>query len=450
MSSSFFWPEKNRIESILLIALPLIGGMFSQTVLNLIDTAMVSRLENSDAALAAVGYGGFILFTAQALILGLSTGVLACSARRKGENRIEETAYFLNAALLIIAAITPIIAFSVYVFSERFFPIINGDPQVIREGVPYLQARAIGIIFVCCNFAFRGFWNALNMTKIYLITMVSMHILNVILNYALIFGNLGAPQLGVEGAGLASTLSVFLGTVIYFSIAFRRARHLGFLRKLPQVAEIFTLLKLSLPNGLQQLFFSTGFLATFWIIGKIGTPEVAAANILVNLMLAAMLPSMALGLSAASLVGQALGKNNIEDASLWGWDVAKIAVFFLGALGIIFAVFPETIVSSLYFAETNTLQLTLWPMRLVGVFMSVEALGIVMQNALLGAGDTKRVMTISTINQWFIFLPLAYFAGPVLGLGLTAVWFLQSTYRIIQTIVFCYMWRQRKWARVHI
>ena len=87
MSSSFFWPEKNRIESILLIALPLIGGMFSQTVLNLIDTAMVSRLENSDAALAAVGYGGFILFTAQALILGLSTGVLACSARRKGENR---------------------------------------------------------------------------------------------------------------------------------------------------------------------------------------------------------------------------------------------------------------------------------------------------------------------------------------------------------------------------
>ena len=92
-----------------MLAVPLIGGMLSQTILNLVDTAMVSRLSNSDAALAAVGFGGFILFTSQAIILGLSTGVQACASRRLGEQREKETAHFLNAALIIILCTAPII-----------------------------------------------------------------------------------------------------------------------------------------------------------------------------------------------------------------------------------------------------------------------------------------------------------------------------------------------------
>ena len=90
---------KDRINRILGLALPVITGMVSQNVLNLVDTAMVSRLDHSNAALAAVGYGGFALFVAQSIILGLSTGVLVAAARRKGEGRQSETGYFLNAAL---------------------------------------------------------------------------------------------------------------------------------------------------------------------------------------------------------------------------------------------------------------------------------------------------------------------------------------------------------------
>ena len=111
-------PERKRVSRILLLAMPLIGGMLSQTILNLVDTAMVSRLENSDAALAAVGYGGFILFTAQAIILGLSTGVQACASRRQGQDRGPETAYFLNAALLIILFVAPLISIIVFVSSQ--------------------------------------------------------------------------------------------------------------------------------------------------------------------------------------------------------------------------------------------------------------------------------------------------------------------------------------------
>ncbi|MEC9248590.1 MAG: MATE family efflux transporter [Pseudomonadota bacterium] len=444
------FPEKDRIDRIFLLALPLIGGMLSQTILNLVDTAMVSRLPNSDAALAAVGFGGFILFTSQAIILGLSTGVQACASRRLGQERDRETAHFLNAALMIILVIAPLITLLVFFSSPSFYPYVNQDPDVISEGIPYLQIRSLGIIFVSSNFAFRGFWNAVDMTRVYLKTMVCMHGANIILNYILIFGKFGAPELGVEGAAYASLLSLAFGCLLYFYHAGKLAGNLGFLNQLPKFPDILTLIKLSLPNGFQQLFFSTGFLATFWIIGKIGTPEVAAANVLINLMLVAMLPSMAMGLSAATLVGQSLGRNNIRDAELWGWDVAKITSTALGLFGILLALFPEIIVSSIYTLSPQTTELTILPLRIVGVFMGFEALGTVLQSALLGAGDTRRVMTISIINQWVLFLPAAYWVGPVLGYGLTGVWLLQSVYRVWQTGIFLLLWKNREWAKVTI
>ena len=443
-------PEKSRVNRILFLAVPLIGGMLSQTILNLVDTAMVSRLSNSDAALAAVGFGGFILFTAQAIILGLSTGVQACASRRLGQDRSSETAYFLNAALLIILFVTPLISLIVFTTCPVFYPYINEDIDVITEGVPYLQIRSIGIIFMSSNFAFRGFWNAVDLTRVYLKTMVSMHLLNVILNYLLIFGNFGAPELGVEGAAFASLFSLGFGTAIYFYQARRLAGNLGFFNRLPRFPDILKLIQLSLPNGFQQLFFSTGFLATFWIIGKIGTPEVAAANVLINIMLVAMLPSLAMGLSAATLVGQSLGKEDVEDAELWGWDVAKITSLVLGIFGLLLACFPEFIVEAIYTLNPRTMDLTIWPLRIVGLCMGFEALGTVLQSALLGAGDTRRVMAISVANQWIIFLPAAYFIGPVLGYGLTGVWLLQSLYRIFQTSLFLILWKNRKWAKVTI
>jgi len=444
------FPEKDRANRIFLLAMPLIGGMLSQTILNLVDTAMVSRLQNSDAALAAVGFGGFILFTAQAIILGLSTGVQACASRRLGQERDKETAHFLNAALLIILCIAPILTILVFLTSPFFYPYINEDPDVITEGIPYLQIRSIGIIFISSNFAFRGFWNAVDMTKVYLKTMVSMHLINILLNYILIFGKFGAPELGVSGAAYASLFSLGLGSGLYFYHARKLAGNLGFLNRLPEFPDVLTLIQLSLPNGFQQLFFSTGFLATFWIIGRIGTPEVAAANVLINLMLVAMLPSMAMGLSAATLVGQALGKNNIREAERWGWDVAKLTSAFLGFFGFILAIFPEFIVTSIYSLSPKTTELTIWPLRIVGIFMGFEALGTVMQNALLGAGDTRRVMTISIFNQWILFLPAAYLIGPILGYGLTGVWLLQSIYRVWQTGIFLLLWKGKRWAKVTI
>lgn len=442
--------ERDRLRRILGLALPVIGGMVSQNILNLVDTAMVSRLDHSDAALAAVGYGGFALFVTQAVILGLSTGVQASASRRKGQGRLDETALFLNAALLMVLAVAPLLTLLLIAAIPHVYHWINDDPDVLVLGIPYLQIRAVGIVFVAMNFCFRGYWNAVDMTRLYLITLVLMHSLNIALNYALIFGHWGAPALGVRGAAIASVVALGFGTTIYVVFGWRYAREYGFLKGLPSRADILRLVQVSLPSGVQQLFFSAGFLALFWIIGQIGTAEVAAANVLVNVTLVALLPGMGLGLAAATLVGQALGRGDVDDAARWGWEVARVAIIGLVVLGLPMVLFPGALLSAIYTLEPATLERALWPLRLIGISMVFEAIGTIMQYALLGAGDTRRVMKVAIVNQWLVFLPLAWLAGPVGGHGLTAIWLLQVVYRALQAGIFSWFWRRRRWAHVHL
>lgn len=439
-----------RIRRILDLALPVIAGMVSQNVLNLVDTAMVSRLDHSNAALAAVGYGGFVLFVVQAIILGLSTGVLATASRRKGQGRISETAYFLNAALAIIVLVGPLLTALLVQVIPAIYTMINHDPNVIAIGVPYLQIRALGIVFVAMNFSFRGYWNAVDMTRLYMITLLGMHTLNILLNYVLIFGHFGAPSLGVKGAAIASVTALAVGSTTYFVLGLRHARAFGFLQRLPSRADVLRLIQVSLPSSIQQIFFAAGYLATFWIIGKVGTAEVAAANVLVNMMLVALLPGMGLGLAAATLVGQALGRGNIDEASRWGWDVVKVAVVGLVLLGAPMVICPRLLLTTIYTLDPGTLELALWPLRLVGLSMLFEAIGTILQNALLGAGDTRRVMFVAIFNQWVIFLPLAYLVGPVCGYGLTGIWLLQVLYRVLQAGIFSMFWVRRGWAHIAI
>ena len=439
---------QDRVRRILGLALPVIAGMISQNVLNLVDTAMVSRLDHSDAALAAVGYGGVVLFVAQSIILGLSTGVLATAARRKGEGRPGETAWFLNAALLIIVVVAPIISVCVFYVIPRVYPFINKDPAVMALGIPYLQIRAAGIIFVAMNFSFRGYWNAIDMTRLYMVTLILMHSVNIFLNWVFIFGNLGAPAMGVQGAGLASLCALGFGSLLYFLFGLRFARHLGFLKRLPARDDITRLIRISLPSGVHQIFFSAGWLGLFWIIGKVGTAEVAAGNVLVNVMLVAWLPGMGFGLAASTLVGQALGRRDAEDAARWGWDVVKIAAVGLTVLGLPMLLAPRLLLTSIYTLDPRTLELALWPLRLIGLTMIFEAIGTILQNALLGAGDSRRVMQVAILNQWCLFMPTAYVVGPVLGHGLLGIWLCQVAFRMLQSGVFALLWVRRDWVRV--
>jgi putative MATE family efflux protein len=439
--------DSYRLRRILALGLPIIGGMVSQNILNLVDTAMVGTL--GDAALAAVGIGGFTLFMCQALILGISTGVQATAARRKGEGEEARAATVLNTALALVLVIGPLFSMVLFWVIPHLFPLINDDPEVMASGIPYLGWRIMAITFVGMNFAFRGYWNAMDQSSLYMLTLIVMHACNIFFNWIFIFGNLGAPALGAEGAGLSSAMAMVIGSAVYFYLGIRFARRNGFLAGLLDRKDAKTLVRLSIPTGIQQLFFSTGFVVTFWIIGRIGTAEVAAANVLINVTLVALLPGLALGMASATLVGQALGRRDVEDAYRWGWDVVKVAVVVMGGLGVPMWLAPD-LISSGFIHDPETRALARWPMRIVGLGMPLEAIGFVLMHSLLGAGDAKRVALVSIGYQWLLFLPLAFLVGPTLGFGLVGVWLLQGSYRILMSGTFALMWRRGGWRRIQV
>jgi MATE family multidrug resistance protein len=445
---------RDRDRTILALALPIIGGMVSQNITNLIDLAMVGSL--GDAAVAAVGIGSFANFMAIAFITGLSAGVQAIAARRMGEGRVTETAVPLNGALVIALAIGAPLTVVLFLLVPSFYPLLNPDPAVAAEGVPYLQARLCSIVAVGMNFAFRGYWNGVNLSRLYLRTLIVMHAVNIFLNWVLIFGNLGAPELGAYGAGISNTISMYVGTFTYFSLALRHARGAGFLRGLPGREAFRTIARLAAPTGVQQFMFASGYTALFWILGHIGmrdtvhsTAEVAAANALVNVTLVAVLPGIGLGITAASLVGQALGRGDPNDAYRWGWDVVRVGVFVMGLLGLPMLIAPDAILWP-FLHDPETLAIARAPLRLIGASIAIDAVGMVLMNALLGAGASRLSLVVSVATQWLVFLPIAFVLGPVLGFGLFWIWLAQVGYRVLFASAFAAIWRRRAWAAIEV
>jgi MATE family multidrug resistance protein len=436
-----------RRRRILSLGLPILGGMLSQNLLNLVDTAIVGVLGNQ--ALAAVGMGNFTNFMASSFITGLASGVQAVAARRQGEDARGETAVPLNAGALLALALGLPLTLILWFLAPRIFPLLASDPEVARIGAPFLQWRLVGLVPLGINFAFRGYWNAVDMSSNYLRTLVTMHISNAALAYVLVFGKLGMPALGVTGAGIATTMATFLGTAHYVALGWKHARAAGFLRKMPDRATMSAMLRVSLPSGLQQFFFASGMTVFFWIIGKIGTAETAAANVLINVALVAILPGIGFGLAAASLVGQALGRKDHADAKEWGWDVVRLAVLVIAVISSVGVLVPDLVLSG-FLHEPATREIARLPLRILALSVPIDAIGVVLMNGLIGAGDARRVMVRAIILQWIVFLPGAYIVGPVLGGGLVGVWALQAGYRLVQSLLFMQMWREGRWAEIKL
>ena len=429
------------------IALPIMGGMMSQNVLNLVDIGMVGRL--GDSALAATGIGSFSNYLAISFIIGLSAGVQAIAARRLGEGRDSETAVPLNGGLLLALLIGIPLCVVLILATPAAFNVLTDDPAVREQGIPYLQVRIVSMIAVGMNFSFRGYWSAIHMTGVYLRTLLIMHAINIFLNWVLIFGNLGAPELGVFGAGLATTISLYIGTLLYFFFALRHARDKGFLHGVPSRSTLWQQFKLSLPSSLQQLFFSAGLVTLVWIVGRIGTAEVAAINILMTFHITALLPAFGIALAATTLVGNALGRGDAEDAAAWGWNCAALTFVYGATLSVILIPLAQPILS-VFLTNPETRELAYLPMILWALMISFDTAGMVLMNALIGAGDTRRAMWISLLWQWTFFLPLAYVVGPVLGYGLLGVWIINGVYRVGQALNCGTQWGSRKWAHIKV
>ena len=441
------FPDRDRRGMVWRIALPIMGGMMSQNVLNLVDIGMVGRL--GDSALAATGIGSFSNYLAIAFIIGLSAGVQALAARRLGEGRDSETAIPLNGGLILALLIGLPLCVVLILATPWAYEYLTPDPAVRELGIPYLQVRIASMVAVGMNFSFRGYWSAIHLAGLYLRTLLIMHAINIFLNWVLIFGNLGAPALGVFGAGLATTISLYIGTLLYFFFAHQHARDKGFLHGVPSRRALWQQFRLSLPSSLQQLFFAAGLVVLIWIVGRIGTEEVAAINVLMTFHITAILPAFGIALAATTLVGNALGRGDPDDAAAWGWNCAALVFVYGLCMSLLLVPLADPILG-VFLTRPETRQLAYLPMILWALMISFDTAGMVLMNAMIGAGDTRRAMWISLLWQWAFFLPLAWLVGPVLGLGLLGVWLVNGIYRVGQAIVCARQWAGRKWAHIRL
>ncbi len=436
-----------RRREILALALPIIGGMTSQNILNLVDTAMVGRL--GPAALAGVGIVSFVSFLSVAAVTGMSSAVQALAARRVGEGRTAETAVSLNGGLLIALAYGLPMSLMLWFLAEPIVSALLDDPETVREGVRYFEMRLLAIAAVGMNFSFRGYWSAINQTRLYMRTLVIMHAINIFLNYTLIFGHFGMPALGTQGAGLGTAISIICGTLIYFYLGHRHIHGAGFLERFPSVEQMRSLLRLGIPSSIQQILFAGGFTVLFWIIGQMGTRELAVANVLVNITLVVILPGMGFGIAAATLCAQALGRGRPDQAYAWAWDVCRVGGigFVLMSAVMLLATDP---VLAIFLTDPSLVELGHWPLKLVGLGIVIDGLGLILMQALLGVGASHVVMLVGIGMQWLVFLPLAYLLGPVLGLGLLEIWLATNLYRALQAAIFGLIWTRRRWQSIQV
>lgn len=443
-----FWQlDRQRSREVVALALPIIGAMVSQNVLNLVDTAMVGHL--GPASLAGVGLASFLSFMAVAFITGLSSAVQAMAARRYGEGKLGETAVPLNGGILLSLVLGIPLAVTGIWLAPHILSLLNSDPAVVHEGTIYFRLRLLSVCAVGMNFSFRGYWSAVKLAKLYLFTLVGMHSFNILLNWSLIYGHFGFPPMGVTGAGMGTSISIWCGTVAYFVLASGRARGAGFLARWPSREQIGTLLRLGLPSSIQQLLFAAGFTVLFWIVGQVGTNQLAVANVLINVSLIAVLPGIGFGLATATLAGQALGRRDPVDAHRWAWDVVKVASILLSAIAVPVLCAPRLILS-LFLADPALVELGVVPLRLIGAGILVDGIGLIMMNALFGVGASRLVMAVSVGLQWGLFLPAAWLLGPKLGYGLSAIWLALTAYRGVQSLVLAGAWQRREWIHIRV
>lgn len=431
----------NRHGRVIRLALPIMLGMLSQSVLNLIDAALVGHL--GEVALAGVGVGGYAMFMLSAVVFGLSSSVQSQTAHRVGASHADTT-YPLQSGLVIGVGVALPLSFWAWWQAPLLIGLITQADGVQNVAVSYFRWRVVSLMAIALTLCFRGYWNGRQQTHLYLRIIVAVHLLNVAASAGLIFGLAGLPNMGFSGAGAGTTLSLFAGLIVWCWVSKNHVSPQSFLAYYPCLATLRTTLLLAVPHSTQQLLFAAGYAVLFWLLSQLGTTSVAVGHVLVNLSLLLILPGVGVGVAAMSLVGEALGRNDRHEAHRWGLDALRVAWLLLLVLALPMLIVPEHVLS-IFFDSNALIALGTLPLQLTGVMIVVDAAALVLAQALMGAGAQRTVMLLTLGMQWLFFLPLAWWVGIGLEHGLLGIWLMQLLYRLINSLGFLWVWQRRHW-----
>ena len=447
-----FVPDKTFAPYILRIAAPAITGLSSQMVVSIVNTAMVGRLENAEVQLAAMGLGFLGSWAITSFFSSLSTGTQVLTARRYGEGNSISAGQILNNSLYIALLIGAISAALGYIFSYEIMDFFSKDSAVARAGADYMKYQFLGLPFFLFIVSYRGFFNGIGHTKIFMYSAMIINLFNIIFNYLFIYGAFGFPRMELAGAGAGTAVSMVLGWLFFLLVTFlgeyRRKykyySHVGLSNEV--MAQI---VRISLPVSLQNILILLGFLLFVAITGIIGTVEQAASQVVTSALFISLMPCFGFGMAVQTLVGQSLGKGDMKLAHTYGIETAKLGTIFTIFVGFLFVALPDLV---LIVITTNhdVINVARPILQIAGVAQIFYAGGIVFANALQAGGSTVYVMFVEVLTHWIIFLPLTYLFGVRLGWGIIGAWLALPVYIVTYSALNFLKFRSLTWVKVRI
>ena len=439
-------------SDVLHIALPTIAGLSSQMVVAIVNTAMVGRLADTQVQLAAMGLGFLGTWAITSFFSSLSTGTHVLAARRQGESNPQGVGDVLNNSLLICFILGIVFGALGYWFSYNIMDFFSKDAEVTRAGSLYMKYQFLGLPFFLLIVSYRGFFYGIGHTKIFMYSALIINVFNIFFNYLFIYGVFGFPRMELAGAGLGSSISMFLGFLFFLFVTFTRdyRKQYKYFSHFKLSGEVVKqIVKISVPVSLQNILILLGFLVFLAITGIIGTVAQAASQVVISALFITIMPCFGFGIAAQTLVGQSIGKGDILRARAYGYETARLGTIFTFIIGLLFVIFPDSVITII----TNNREVidTARPvLQIAGVAQVLYGAGIIFANALQAGGATVYVMFVEVLTHWIIFLPLTYIFGVTFGGGLRGAWLALPVYILAYTAMNLLKFRSRGWLRIKL
>ncbi len=427
-----------------LLAIPMMLEMAMEAVFAVVDIAFVSRLGTN--AVAAVGLTEALITVLYAVAIGLGMGVTAMVSRRIGAKDREAAAQVTGQAIWIGGAVAVVIGVCGVIFAADLLRMMGASDEVVAEGKGFmamLLGGSASILYLfLLNAAFRGAGDA----PVALRSLTLANAINIGLDPCLIFGLGPFPELGVTGAAVATTIGRGIGVIYLVKYLFGGNGRLHFsIRHLVPVPRlILRLLRISV-GGIGQFLISTSsWIALMRIVALYGSAPIAAYTIALRLIEFAILPAWGLGNAAATLVGQNLGADKPERAERSVWRASRYNAIFMTIAGIVMIVLAPQIVA-LFSDEPEVIRYGTSCLRILGVGYPMYAVGMIIIQALNGAGDTTTPSIMNFICFWVLQIPLAYWLATAAGFGPNGVFLALVIAESLLTVMAVAVFRKGKW-----
>ena len=436
-------------RAVFLLAIPMILEMVMEGIFSIVDAFLVSKV--SEDAFATVVLTETLATLLYAMAIGISIAATAMVSRRVGEKNPKAAAVAAGQAILLGIGVSVVISFIGILFPAELLRLMGASEAVIAEGTNFtrifLGSNIVIMLIFILNGVFRGAGNAAIAMRV----LILANLLNIVLDFILIFGFGPIPALGVTGAAIATTIgrgtAVCYQLYVLFSdkgIIKLTAQHLkknwNILKRLINVA--------ATGSG-QHLIGSASWIFLMMLIADYGTETVNGYGIAIRIIMFTFLPAWGIANAAATLIGQNLGAGLPERAEKSVWRAAYLNMIFLFLVSIIYVIWAESFIR-IFNQSPKVVAIGVECLRIFCISYAVFALGMVIIQAFGGAGDTRTPTFINFMAFWVIQIPLAYFLAKVMQWEAAGVFWALVISEFVWAGLAVYIFRQGKWKTIEI